>query len=165
MAWTNGATVPPVAEPRRGLGETGRERRDLKALTPGGCSVPDEFGLEADMASIPLDPARSWLSEDGELSTRSAYDESTFVIALYGELDLSNATTVERLLSHAQATDVEEIVLDLSGLHFIDSTGIRLVCVAHQGDVERRLRVIPGPENVHRVFTLCGVDETLPFIG
>ena len=101
------------------------------------------------------------------LTSRTAHRDGIYVVALYGELDLATAPDVQRELDRAEASDAREIVLDLSGLRFIDSTGLRLVLTAHarsrsDGD---RLRLLRGSEPVHRVFDLCGLGERLPFIG
>jgi anti-anti-sigma factor len=101
------------------------------------------------------------------LTIRSGRDDATWVIALHGELDLANGRELERELGRAEASDVDEIVLDLGALQFVDSTGIRLLLEATQRSVGDggRLRILRGPEHVHRVFELCGVTDALPFTG
>ena len=105
--------------------------------------------------------------EDDVLAIRTAFEDGTFVIALYGEVDLANADEVERALLRAEASDATEIVLDLSGLHFIDSTGIRLLVVAHarsRAD-SNRLSLLRGDDPVQRALDFCGLADDLPFIG
>ena len=68
-------------------------------------------------------------------------------------------------LERAEASDARQIVLDLSGLTFIDSSGVRMIVCANlrsrqDGD---RLRLIRGGARVQRVFELTGVLERLPF--
>jgi anti-anti-sigma factor len=102
----------------------------------------------------------------GELDVRAERDGDAFVIALTGELDLATAGRVEQALAEGEASDVTSVVLDLSGLTFMDSTGVRLVLGAHarsRAD-SNRLRVVRGGPAVQRVFELSGVAETLPFI-
>jgi anti-anti-sigma factor len=60
-------------------------------------------------------------------------------IGLSGELDLATAPDVADELERVEATAVDIVVLDLSGLTFIDSTGIRLVLAAHRRAGERSL--------------------------
>ena len=100
-----------------------------------------------------------------QLSMTSGRDGSTHVIALFGELDLAAADGVERELRRVEATDASLIVVDLSGLTFMDSTGARLVW---QADVRsragaNRLRLRRGPRAVQRVFEISGVVDLLPF--
>jgi anti-anti-sigma factor len=57
-------------------------------------------------------------------------------------------------------------VLDLSGLSFLDSTGLRLVVTADQRarDEQRRLAVVRGSESVQRVFSITRLDEHLEMV-
>jgi anti-sigma B factor antagonist len=104
--------------------------------------------------------------QDGTLSIRVLEEDSVRTLALIGELDMANAGTLAAQLE--QTTD-GELVLDLSELEFIDSTGIALLVAAHRrlnsGD-SVRFRLI-GSESlaVQRVMTLTGLDAELPFSG
>ncbi len=103
--------------------------------------------------------------ELGQLTLRSQRDGDIHTIALTGEMDLSNAGEVERELQHVEATDAATILLDLSGLAFMDSTGIRLLISADaraRAD-SCRLRLTRPPAQVLRVLCIAGVDELLPF--
>jgi len=102
----------------------------------------------------------------GFLELRSERSGDAHVIALTGELDLEGADRVTLELLRAEATTARRIVLDLSGLEFIDSTGIRLILAADarsrsDGD---RLALVRGPQPVHRVFEITGITERLPFM-
>ncbi len=101
----------------------------------------------------------------GYLEIRAERGDDEHVIALTGELDLDGAERVEQELLRAEATDARRIVLDLSDLRFIDSTGIRLILAADarsraDGD---RLVLIRGPQAVQRVFELTGIVDLMPF--
>lgn len=105
--------------------------------------------------------------DEGSLSIRTAFEGGTFVIALYGELDIASAEEAEQELRRAEASSANELVIDLGGLRFIDSTGIRLVFGAHARaqDSGTALSLLPGPPSVQRTFEVCGLVETLPFAG
>jgi anti-sigma B factor antagonist len=98
------------------------------------------------------------------LTLRTAHRDGVYVVAPYGELDLSTTSEVRRALDRAEASDAAEIVLDLSGLRFIDSSGLHLVVSAVARSTGDRLRLLRGTPPVHRVFTLCGCEH-LPFVG
>jgi anti-sigma B factor antagonist len=100
---------------------------------------------------------------DDELCVRAARDEEVYVIALYGELDLATVADLQRELDRAEASDAGEIVVDLSALHFVDSTGIRALVEAHGRDAGARLRLLRGADHVHRAFEMCGLQDHLPF--
>jgi anti-anti-sigma factor len=99
------------------------------------------------------------------LEVRSERSGDRHVIALKGELDLDGVARVTEELERVEASDARRIVLDLSGLTFMDSSGVRLIVCATlrsraSGD---RLRLIPGSARVQRVFELTGVLDRLPF--
>jgi anti-anti-sigma factor len=97
-----------------------------------------------------------------EMSTDTAGD-SVHVI-LRGELDLASAEQADETLQAAEAQGAM-LVLDLSQLTFMDSTGLRLILRAVRRCREngRRLKLISAPPPVQRVFTLTGMEARLPF--
>lgn len=107
----------------------------------------------------------SELIELGDLTVRSERDGEIHTICLIGELDLATAGDVDAELERVEATDASAIVLDLSALTFIDSTGVRLLVNAHarsRAD-SSRLQLLRGGAAVQRVLQLSGVEPLLPF--
>jgi anti-anti-sigma factor len=104
-------------------------------------------------------------TEPGAFDVRSHRDGDVLTIALFGELDIGTAGAAQRALDEAEATAAGVIVVDLSGLTFMDSTGIRLLLSAHARSRAdgNRLALRRGPASVQRVLELCAVDELLPF--
>lgn len=78
------------------------------------------------------------------------------VVALVGELDVATAEIAE------QALDCELDVLDLSGLEFMDSAGVRIllgICRARQDPL-----VVRGVTRaVRRILDMTGVCDMLVF--
>lgn len=110
-------------------------------------------------------PRAAGLLRVGQLTVRSERDGVLHTISVDGELDLANADDLERELVRVEGTDALSIVLDLSGLQFIDSTVVRLLISAHarsRAD-SNRLTLLRGPEPVQRVFELTGILDILPF--
>ncbi len=105
---------------------------------------------------------------DGPLVIRQAHDERGRVIALAGELDLSNSETLAAELFAAEGAGAP-VTLDLGELEFIDSTGIALLVSTHRrlnGDGDDRFRLIESrAASVRQVLELTGVDSALPFVG
>jgi len=88
--------------------------------------------------------------------------------ALTGEIDLSTVEEIEsRLHETKNGDDARTISLDLRGVSFLDSSGLRLVLRLHQEmkDTGRRLVVIQGPRRVARVFELSGVEDKLEIVA
>lgn len=84
-------------------------------------------------------------------------------VRLQGELDIATAPEADDELRRAEAEGPDLLAVDLSGLSFMDSTGLRLVVAADQRAREagRRLQLVRGPEAVQRVFELTGIDGRL----
>lgn len=102
---------------------------------------------------------------DGTLEVRTATENGALVVALSGELDLSNAATAERVLREAQEADALSLVVDMRELEFIDSTGIALL-VGIVGREEPAVRFVPSDSMaVTRVMELTGLAGRLPLAG
>jgi anti-sigma B factor antagonist len=98
-------------------------------------------------------------------TTRNA---TVAVIAATGELDLSGATVLEAELNRVhEDPELAIVVLDLRGLEFMDSSGLRLVVLADMRAREagRRFVLVRGPETVHRVFEITRMSERLDFVS
>ncbi|HEU0316072.1 MAG TPA: STAS domain-containing protein [Solirubrobacteraceae bacterium] len=113
-------------------------------------------------SAFPEETPAEQVFEPGELSIDSSRDGEVQTIGLGGELDLANAELVDRELRRVEATDVRRIVLDLAGLTFVDSSGIRLlIAAAGRADTDR-LTIRRPPERIERVLRIAGVLERLP---
>jgi len=89
------------------------------------------------------------------------------VVALSGELDISAVARVDEELRRVERAGPHAVVLDLRGLSFMDSSGLRLVLEAEmRARAEaRRFAIVPGPEAVHRVFLIALLDKRLEFVA
>jgi len=88
------------------------------------------------------------------------------VIRPVGELDIATADELGQTLQDGLASDAARVVLDLSGVTFIDSAGVRclLMAVAASEAGGGKLRVRRGQsEQVARLLELVGVVDRLPY--
>lgn len=94
--------------------------------------------------------------------TKSA---SSILVSLHGELDLATVPEVQRRLTGV-AIDRRAVVVDLRGLGFIDSSGIRLLVELQRLATEHRffLAVLNGGPTVRRALELSGVAAHLNLI-
>jgi anti-anti-sigma factor len=87
-------------------------------------------------------------------------------LEVHGELDVLTVRPVRQRVAEFVGAGFGEIVIDLRGLSFIDSTGMRLLLTLHLQ--ARRdgwgFALIRGPETVQRVFDIAGTATVLPFI-
>jgi anti-sigma B factor antagonist len=100
--------------------------------------------------------------QDGLLTVRTALDGERVRLSLEGELDLSNAHTVESALEEIYG-EGKDVVVDLGPLEFLDSTGIALLVGALGGSQGARLSFIPSSsDEVRRLLNMTGLDQRLP---
>lgn len=101
-----------------------------------------------------------------EFTFRSVRDGDSYRVALAGELDLLTGRQLEDELYRLEATNAHELVLDLSGLRFIDSVAIGVIIRANTRSRShgKRLVILRGPDSVHRPFELIGLATRLPFV-
>jgi len=85
---------------------------------------------------------------------------TTVRIAARGELDISTVGALREKTSSELAGDGEIVVIDLTEVTFIDSSGLQAVLEAAQRAAQR-LRVIPSPAAT-RLFDMVGVADRLP---
>jgi anti-anti-sigma factor len=87
-------------------------------------------------------------------------------VMLRGELDLSSVNKVQDELRRVEADAPPVILLDLSKLTFLDSTGLRCLVTADQRarDEGRRVVLVRGPDPVQRVFSITRLEERLEMV-
>jgi anti-sigma B factor antagonist len=105
----------------------------------------------------------------GNLEFETTRRNGTFaVVAPTGDLDLSGAARLEVELERLeQEPNLRVLVLDLRGLDFMDSSGLRLVVLTDRRAREagRRFALVRGSETVHRVFEITQMSERLEFVS
>ena len=82
-------------------------------------------------------------------------------VAVTGEVDINTAEALEAALEAAIRDSVGAFVVDLSGLEFIDSTGLHVLVRARDllGREDRALAIVCPYGPVRRVFELSGSSE------
>jgi anti-sigma B factor antagonist len=110
---------------------------------------------------LPEDP----LPEQG-LTVASEQSEGVYRIVLRGELDVSTVSRFNGALADPAIRRSHALIVDLSELTFMDSTGLSAVLVAemHSRTRGQRFAVVRGPRHVQELFRLTGVDHFLEVI-
>jgi anti-sigma B factor antagonist len=100
------------------------------------------------------------------LEVNTERSDTTVRVALAGELDISSAATLEEALGGVEEGSPPLLVIDLRGLEFMDSTGLRTLVSADQRarDQGRRVAIVRGPESVDRIFSVTRLDERLELV-
>jgi anti-sigma B factor antagonist len=102
-----------------------------------------------------------------QLALRDDADGPRHVLVLSGELDMASSPALEDAVRGICTDSAEALTVDLSGLTFMDSTGLRVVLLAKELCEHHRCEflVIPGPAQIQRLFEVTGILERLPFSG
>ena len=87
-------------------------------------------------------------------------------VAPVGELDIATVDKLQAEVSRLLETGFAKIVLDLRGVRFLDSTGLRLVLEldAAAREASQELTIIRGSAVVQRIFEVTQVSERLKFV-
>ena len=87
-------------------------------------------------------------------------------IVIGGELDLDSAPRLQRTAEKLLKDEPRRLVLDLSALRFIDSSGLRVMILLHERSLREgwQLQVARPPAPVLRIFQISGMDEHLNLI-
>ena len=91
--------------------------------------------------------------------------DDVVVARLSGELDISVAETTGRKIADAVPSAALGVVVDMSGLEFMDSSGVSMLfSLARQvGSHRQQLRVVAPPERpVSRVLQIVEFDRAAP---
>jgi anti-sigma B factor antagonist len=96
-----------------------------------------------------------------DVSTETA-GEGVLVVRVSGDLDLATSPRFADALAAAPAA--RQVVIDLTGCTFLDSSGVRTLVQAVReipGD-ERRVGVVAASPAILRVLEITGVDRMVP---
>ncbi|HTA13874.1 MAG TPA: STAS domain-containing protein [Solirubrobacteraceae bacterium] len=101
----------------------------------------------------------------GSLEISSAVLDGAVRVSLSGELDLSCTRRMEECFVSIDEQEPARVLVDLGGLTFIDSSGLRVLLLADARAHERGYEfvLLPGQEPVQRVFEMTGALDVLRF--
>ena len=106
-----------------------------------------------------MSPAPPLLKIDAE------HQHDAYVVHVEGELDLAGCPALESVLTGAEQSQADRILVDLDELSFIDASGLRVLVGASRRSASNgnRLRLTRGRGEVARMFGLSLLDLMLPF--
>ena len=101
----------------------------------------------------------------GPFSCEVVPERDHVVVRPRGELDMATIGEVEQELRRLRQSGFGELVLDLSELTFMDSTGLHLAMRWAQESAQDGFgfEIVPWPPAVMRVFALAEMTHGLPF--
>lgn len=102
-----------------------------------------------------------------QLQIEVRHDGGRVVLALVGELDMASADRLQQAVDDDALRAEASVVLDLQGLQFIDSTGLRVILRALERCRARgqEFAITRGSPQVQRLLSITGVATHLPTIS
>jgi anti-sigma B factor antagonist len=99
-------------------------------------------------------------TEEQGLSMAVDATGSVPIVQLVGELDISSVPALRQQLTELLASD-GDVVVDLSGLTFMDSSGISVLIVAHKRarSQGRKMTLRRPGGTVAKVLAISGTDQ------
>jgi anti-sigma B factor antagonist len=110
-------------------------------------------------------PSRTSQPSIGRLSINARRQDERHILFLKGEIDVASAPILEATMDELCAGGAEEIVLDLSGIEFVDSSGLgailhgKTLCEKHGCAYS----LTPAQRPVERMLDMTGVKGRLRF--
>jgi stage II sporulation protein AB (anti-sigma F factor) len=131
----------------------------IEDLPVGGTVVTMRFGIEPGAESVPV----AFAVDTGSLS-----DGRVALVDLAGEIDLSASPQLEAALGKPSLASFEGVLVDMTRLRFIDSSGIRALLVAGRRFALEGLGwalALGEASAVRRTLTLSGLEDRFPLHG
>jgi anti-sigma B factor antagonist len=96
-----------------------------------------------------------------ELTLATDHDGNRAVVTVTGELDAYSAPAVEEEVSRLLEKGVDDLVFELSGTKFLDSSGLRAILTAQRriADRDGRLALRAPSEPVRRLLDITGLSD------
>ena len=96
-------------------------------------------------------------------ATTTAYRGASTIVSVFGEIDLATAPRLAVELRDLACAGTDRMIIDLSGVAFLDAAGLRVLVALHEylqlG--QRRLDVICPSAFQRRLLAITGLDDEL----
>ena len=109
------------------------------------------------------------LTAQQRFAVRIEEDGEGVAVRVVGELDIATAPALESALLRALESGAASILVDLEGMSFIDSMGMRVLLWAarecREDGKRDRLSIDCAPGRVRRTLELCDLQRSLPIVA
>jgi anti-anti-sigma factor len=113
------------------------------------------------------EPSPAEVPIPGQLVIESSREDDVAVLTLSGDLDLASSPSLERELTAVESAGARQVVIDLGGVGFMDSTGLQALLRARERATTQegvQLALKRGPHQVQRVFELTRTIDAFTFV-
>ena len=97
-------------------------------------------------------------------SLHLAAEDKLCLGSIDGDIDLASARELLSEILKSVSTDAQGLVLDLTAVHYLDSTGVSMLLELHRSLDARRQRlsvVLPKTSHLWRLFEITGLGSIL----
>ena len=93
-------------------------------------------------------------------------ENGSALVRVRGDFDLQVAERVADALAEVEGTEPGLLVIDLSGLSFLDSTGMGVIAAAYAraAEADRRFAIVRPPGGVRQAFEISGFDKVVNIV-
>lgn len=104
---------------------------------------------------------------EGQFSISIETNPGSYIVALRGELDIATVDQLTSALEGVIPASGERLVIDLTAVSFMDSTGLRVLIAANGAAAEGgyELLIVTGDSPAKRVLELTRMDEHMQVVA
>ncbi len=99
-----------------------------------------------------------------ELILTTRHDADATVVGAQGEVDVFSAPQLDAELTALVADGHSRLVIDLSGVAFLDSTGLGVLVKAlkHAREAGGWVHLVVATGRIRKIFEITGLDASIP---
>ena len=102
----------------------------------------------------------------GDLSLWTRTEGDAVVVTARGEIDMATAPALADLLRNLAADGYRKVIVAMSGVTFIDSSGLQVLIAARKAGHDRSaLRLVGVAGGAKRLLEITGLTTVLPVWG
>jgi anti-sigma B factor antagonist len=105
------------------------------------------------------------LSTGSFRTVEESVDEETHLVQIYGDVDLKTARSFRHALDEAAQDGKKRLIVDMSEVPFMDSSGLAALIGAQKAFRERTRVVVVCPENLRRIFEVTRLDSIVSVVA
>jgi anti-sigma B factor antagonist len=93
---------------------------------------------------------------EGNLRTEEVCPDGQVVLAVRGDIDMATAAQFEAACARLAAT-TDRLILDFSGVEFMDSSGLKVLVTAHHDAKTSGVAIRNASDRIMRVLEISGL--------
>jgi anti-anti-sigma factor len=92
-------------------------------------------------------------------------DDDTQLLEVYGDVDMKTARSFRAALDDAATEGKRRMIVDMSSVLFMDSSGLAALVGAQKAIRERTEVIVVAPDNLRRIFEVTRLDQVVNVVG